>query len=103
MFSYFAQLKKNYGILRRAVNVIGEEFEIKTQEELSQLLNNEHATYEFSRIFEGLELYFDLQECGPDKKTGCPGYNLNIYGIPTLLGVKPGYHFYKRSDGSVFY
>lgn len=103
MFSFFTRLKENYATLRRAVNAIGEEFETKTIDELNQFLDNEHAASGFKREFEGIELSFDFQEWGPDKETGCPGYNLNVYGLPTILGVKPGYHFYKRSDESVFY
>lgn len=103
MLSYFKQLKSNYSLLRKAVNVIGEEFEAKSVEDLNKLLDNEHAAHSFSREFEGVSLDFDFQDWGPDKKTGCPGFSVNVYGLPTLLGVKPGYHFYKREDGTVFY
>ena len=37
------------------------------------------------------------------KKNGTVAVSIDADGLPTILGIKPSYHFYKKSDGSVYY
>ena len=101
--NYAAVLKQNFQFLRQAVDQVGSKYEQLSLDELDMLLDNPLGVYEFELEHEGVRLIFTLDEWGPDKRTNAPGYCINVMGLPTLLGVKPGYHFYKNKDGSVFY
>ena len=86
--------------MRRAVNEIGAEFEVKTSEELIRLVDNPDGAYEFERQFEGLHLHFVLEEMESGNKQG---WCIDVSGLPTILGICPGYHFFKDQQGSVSY
>ncbi len=37
------------------------------------------------------------------QKNGTVAVSIDADGLPTILGIKPSYHFYKRPGGSIYY
>lgn len=48
------------------------------------------------------KIYFSA-EAYNIKPDGTLCFCIDAEGLPTLLGIKPSYHFYKRPDNSVYY
>lgn len=92
------QLRQNYAILRREVDRLGKEYEQKSYEEL---LDPAEST-EIIRIVDNQKLNFSA-EVYHLKKDGTLCFSLDADGLPTMFGIKPSYHFYKRPDNSIFY
>ena len=94
-----ARRRKNWAFLRAAGNAIGSEYEGMSYEEL-QRPAEELST---ERVIEGVRVFFSA-EAYETKPNGdlCVCVDVDA-ALPTLLGVKPSYHFYKRPDGSVYY
>ncbi|GBF79648.1 hypothetical protein [Aphanothece sacrum] len=92
------QLKHNYQLLKQAVETVGKEFEQKSYLELLQPAEELFTV----KMFEEHYLTFS-GEAYHLKKDGTICFCLDVDGLPTLFGIKPSYHFYKRRDGSVYY
>jgi hypothetical protein len=98
MQAAFARLRANWQILRRAADTFGAEYEQMSYAALQQsaeMLSGQ-------RVFEGHTLLIAAEAY--DKKANddlC--FCVDVSGLPTLLGIKPSYHFFKRPDGSVYY
>jgi hypothetical protein len=54
-------------------------------------------------VIDGIRVFFSA-EAYHTKRTGdlCVSVDVDA-AVPTFLGIKPSYHFYKRSDGTVYY
>jgi hypothetical protein len=91
--------RRNWAFLRAVANAIGAEYEAMSYEQLRQpaeVLSTE-------RVIEGVRVSFSA-EAYNRKRTGdlCVSVDVDA-ALPTFLGVKPSYHFFKRPDGSVYY
>ncbi|EAZ89664.1 hypothetical protein [Crocosphaera chwakensis] len=92
------KLQENYQILWQEAEKIGKEYEQKSYREI---LSSPAKTVI-------INLYEDQQiSCFIDayhvEKNGTIAVCIDADGLPTLLGIKPSYHFYKRPDGSIDY
>ena len=92
-------LIRNYQILRQEVDKIGKEYEQKSYEEL---LSKNEPTILTVTTAAGFKLTF-VAEAYYLQKNGTICFCIDADGLPTLLGIKPSYNFYKRSDDSVYY
>ena len=87
-------------MMRQVVNEVGAEFEKMSLLTLQELIDNPHAAYEFERQVKGRRLHFVLQEF---RSEGKDGWQLEVSGLPTILGIALGYHFFKDSEGNIIY
>lgn len=92
------QLHQNYEILQQEVQKLGLEYERKSYEELLRPAED-HFTV---KIIDAREITFSA-EAYDRLKDGTICFCIDADGLPTLWGIKPSYHFYKRPDGSVYY
>jgi hypothetical protein len=92
-------LRRNYEILQQEVDKIGREYEQKSYEEL---LGKTEPTILTVTTAAGVKLTF-VAEAYHLQKDGTICYCIDTDGLPTILGIKPSYNFYKRPDGSVYY
>ena len=92
------QLQQNYQILKQEVEEFGKDYQEKLYQEILDFpeKNVIIKSVDNSQINCSIEAYH-LQ------KNGTIEVSIDAYGLPTLFGVKPSYHFYKRRDGSVYY
>jgi hypothetical protein len=95
---YFWRCRRNWAIMRAAVDSVGAELESLSNDDLKELLANDTAAHEFEREFEGHRLRFTLQECDLDRKSEGFGYYVVCNGLATLGGIKPSYQFSKKLD-----
>ncbi len=92
------KLRENYQILWQEVEKIGKEYE---QKSYNKILSSPAKTII-------INLYEDQQiSCSIDayhvQKNGTVAVSIDADGLPTILGIKPSYHFYKKPDGSIYY
>lgn len=92
---YFSRCKRNWVIMRAAVDRVGSELESLADEDIKRLISNEAAAYYFEREFEGVILQFTLQECDLNSGANVASYYLTCTGLTTLGGIKPSYEFSK--------
>jgi len=99
MAGFFERRRQNVAFLRRALEVVGPEFESRSYEELLA-----HPAEELSleREFDGVRLYFSADAYNT-KKNGDLCFSIDADGLPTFPYPGPSWHFYKRKDGSVYY
>lgn len=95
----FERYKENYQFLRRQVDIEGKKFEEMPYEELlkpAEILSR-------SRVVDGIKVYFSA-EAYNIKENGDIAFCIDAGAhLPTILGIKPSYQFFKRKDGSVYY
>ncbi len=92
------ELHKNYKILKSEVEKLGKYYEQKSYEELLSPAEKN----EIIQIVNNQKLYFS-GEAYQITKDGTLCFSLDADGLPTMLGIKPSYHFYKKPDQSVYY
>lgn len=97
-FSWSQQLRQNYEILQQEVQKLGLEYEQKSYEELLRSAEDNLAV----KIIDDHEITFSA-EAYNRHKDGTICFCIDADGLPTFLGIKPSYHFYKRLDGSIHY
>lgn len=95
---FFERRKQNAALMRRALSVVGPEFERRPYDELTQRAE----ILSFKRDFEGKTLYFSA-EAYETKPNGDLGFCIDAGGVPAFPYADPSYQFYKRKDGSVYY
>ena len=98
MWGWLRRLRENAAVLRRAVDAEGPRFEAMDYEALEKMTDGEGV----ERVVEGRTLRF-WAEIFDVKPNGDLSVCVEATGLPTLLGIKPCYHFHKRRDGSVYY
>lgn len=98
MCHWLQWLKQNKALLRREVDAEGRRFEAMPYAELRELADDAKV----ERVVEGRRLTFhaDLFDISRD---GDLFICVEVWGLPTLFGIKPCYHFRKRADGGVYY
>ncbi len=95
---YWRSLRGNYELMRRAADAMAWEWQQRPLSEIQSMLDNPAGACHFERVFEDRPLQFTIQEWGTEKGTGHPGFSVNVSGLKTAFGVKPGNHFYKSPD-----
>jgi len=100
-----SRLQNNYRILSDALESFAREFERRDYTALEQLLGPSSGPQDepvFEKTFEEKRMLISVDLI--DKyENGDIHIVLNIDGLPTLLGIKPSWQFYKRRDGSTYY
>jgi hypothetical protein len=89
--------QKNYAILRQQVDQIGKKYEKLTYQDL---LDSDETYSNLELENHNLIFSIAIYEIKPD---GTLGICIDADGLPTCLGIKPSYRFYKRPDNTVFY
>lgn len=97
-FPWSQQLRQNYEILQREVQKLGLEYEQKSYDELLRPAEDNFTV----KIIDDYEITFSA-EAYDRQKDGTIYFCIDADGLPTFLGIKPSYHFYKRPDGSIHY
>jgi hypothetical protein len=97
-FPWSQQLRQNYEILQREVQKLGLEYEQKSYEELLRPAEENFRV----KMIDDRQITFSA-EAYDRLKDGTISFCIDVDGLPTLWGIKPSYHFYKRPDGSVYY
>ena len=90
-------LEKNYTIMERAVEKIGKKYEQKSYEEL--LYCSEESVLKLAEN-QTITCYAEAYHV---QKNGTICFCIDADGLPTIFGIKPSYHFYKRINGSVYW
>lgn len=92
------RLQENYQILWREAEKIGKAYEQKSYHEI---LSSPAKTV-IMNLSEDQQI-----SCSIDayhvQKNGTVEVSIDADGLPTILGIKPSYHFYKKPDGSIYY
>jgi hypothetical protein len=100
VMGWIDRYRSNYALLRRAADEAGRRFERKPYHELAGGRADESGG-EFA--FEGVPVRYSAYSVEVHKK-GDVRFCIDVTAeLPTLLGVKPSYEFWKRPDGSVYY
>lgn len=101
IFSRFlSRYRANWAILRTETNAIGAEIEQWSYDALNRPAEEQPL---IERTVAGVLTRFQI-DCYATLENGDLAISIDAHGgPPTLLGVKPSYHFYKRLDGSVYY
>lgn len=91
-------LRENYQILWRESEKIGQEYE---QKSYMEILSSPAKTIiinlsEEQQISCSIDAYHV-------QKNGTVEVSIDANGLPTIFGIKPSYHFYKKPDGSIYY
>jgi hypothetical protein len=91
--------RRNWALLRAAAGAVGAEYEAMSYEQLCKSA----GVLSTERVIDGIRVFFSA-EAYHTKRTGdlCVSVDVDA-AVPTFLGIKPSYHFYKRSDGTVYY
>ncbi|MEL4897442.1 hypothetical protein [Crocosphaera sp. Alani8] len=92
------KLRENYQILWQEAEKIGREYEKRSYQEI---LSSEAKTV-IINLSDDQKITFSM-DAYHIKKNGTVAVSIDADGLPTILGIKPSYHFYKKSDGSVYY
>jgi len=95
---FLERRRRNAALMRRALAVVGSEFEQRSYEELTKRAE----ALSLSREFEGVELSFSA-EAYETKANGDLAFCIDAGGVHAFPYADPSYHFYKRKDGSVYY
>jgi hypothetical protein len=95
---FLERRRRNSTLMRRALAVVGPEFEQRSYEELTKPAE----ILSLSREFEGVELSFSA-EVYETKANGDLAFCIDAGGVHAFPYPDPSYHFYKRKDGSVYY
>ncbi len=92
------KLGQNYQMLRQEVEKFGKDYQKKSYEEILSFSDQDVIlkSIENAHISCSIEAYHR-------QKNGTIAVSIDAYGLPTIFGIKPSYHFYKRLDGSVYY
>ena len=123
LFPKSKELHNNYEILKREVEKVGREYEKKSYQELLRpaeqnftirmiaislrepaklTTRNESTSLAQGEALRDRKIYFNA-EAYHVKPDGTLCFCIDADGLPTIFGVKPSYHFYKRPDNSVYY
>ena len=99
MAGFLERRRQNVAFLRRALEVVGPEFEARSYEDLLA-----HTAEELSieREFDGVRLSFSADAYNT-KKNGDLCFCIDADGLATFPYPGPSWHFYKRKDGSVYH
>jgi hypothetical protein len=92
------EFRRNYALLRRELARIAPDYEQKPYQDL---LRPEEELSVTRRVNDD-ELYFSAQTL-ETLKDGTLYFCIDAMGLPTILGRKPSWYFYKRRDGSVYH
>ncbi len=92
------KLQENYQILWQEVEKFGKEYERKSY---TEILSSPAKTI-IINLPEDQPISFSIDAYHVEKN-GTIAVCIDADGLPTLLGIKPSYHFYKRPDGSIYY
>lgn len=98
LFPQSQELYRNYEILERELQKVGQEYEQKSYQELLS-----PAEDNSTKVMIGDRKIYFSAEAYNIKPDGTLCFCIDAEGLPTLLGIKPSYHFYKRPDNSVYY
>jgi hypothetical protein len=100
LLAWLGRRRRNFAFLRRVGEIVGREYESMPYEALTK--SAEELSTE--RVVDGVRLFFSA-EAYQTKANGdlCFSIDVDARDLPTLLGVRPSYHFYKRPDGTVYY
>ena len=96
--AFLDRRRANFALLRRALEVVGPEFERRPYDELT--IRAEELS--FARVFEGVSIAFSAEAYGREKN-GDLSFCIDADGPPTFPFPGPSWNFYKRKDGSVYY
>lgn len=92
------RLQRNYQILKQEVEKFGQNYQEKSYQEILHFADQDVIIKSVDN---------SLRSCSIEvyhvQKDGTIEVSIDAYGLPTLFGFKPSYHFYKRQDGSVYY
>ncbi len=91
---------KNYRFLQEAADIVGKKYEQKAYRQLcGGSLDESGGEFDYKGIEISYSAYsFDV------KKNGDVGFCIDIRAkIPTFMGIKPSYQFYKTKDGIIYY
>ncbi|WP_107668179.1 hypothetical protein [Cyanothece sp. BG0011] len=92
------KLRENYQILWQEAEKIGKEYE---QKSYTEILSSSAKTV-IINLSEEQQISCSIDAYHVEKN-GTIAVCIDVDGLPTLLGIKPSYHFYKRPDGSIDY
>ena len=91
--------RQNYALLRRIADQIGQEFERLSY----AVLADPSQPVSYAREVEGVQISWSA-DIIRRKGNGDIDFGIDFYAdLPTVLGKKPSYRFWKRPDGSVYY
>jgi hypothetical protein len=101
MFKNFLnKFSKNYRLLQEVADIVGKEYEQKPYRQLSGGSLDESGGKFY---YKGIEVSYSAYSFH-QKKNGDIGFCIDIRAnIPTFLGIKPSYQFYKTEDGNIYY
>ncbi|MDJ0844151.1 hypothetical protein [Crocosphaera sp.] len=92
------KLRENYQILWREAEKIGQEYE---QKSYMEILSSPAKTI-IINLSEEQQISCSINAYHV-QKNGTVEVSIDADGLPTILGIKPSYHFYKKPDGSIYY
>ena len=98
----FGAFARHYGLLRRAVNQEGGRIERLPYQQFLSHYQSPVTEWSWRAVVEGAPLDFALQ-ISDKNGAGDLLVEIEVSGLPTWFGVTPGYHFWKRPDGSISY
>lgn len=91
--------RRNWQLLRHAVNEVGADCEQWSYDELDKAAEEQPF---IEQPIEGGTAKFNI-DCWEKKPNGDLLICVDAEGLPTFMGIKPSYVFAKRPDGSVYY
>ena len=97
MIKWLSKRKQNFKLLKRELIKISKELEKKDYEYLS----NAKDGFEFTKNINGNKLFF-YADVSKIKHKEDLFIIIESGGIPTFMGT-PGYHFYKKPTGEIYY
>ena len=96
---WFKSRRRNFQLLRDIANQIGKEYERMPYD----VLADPSQPISCEREVEGLLVSWTADVIRK-KENGDIDFNIDFYAaLPTLLGIKPAYRFWKRRDESIYY
>jgi hypothetical protein len=101
MISHLLQgYRSNWALLRAETERVGAEVEQWSYNALNRAAEEQPL---IERIIGGMPVHFQI-DCYNTLPDGTLAICIDARGgLPTLLGIKPSYRFFKRRDGSVYY
>ena len=92
------KLEQNYQTLWQELEKIGKDYE---QKSYTEILSSPAKTI-IINLSEDQQISFSI-DAYHVQKNGTLEVSIDADGLPTMLGIKPSYHFYKKPDGSIYY
>ena len=92
------KIRENDQILWQEAEKIGKDYEKRSYQEIVSSL----AKTVMINLADNQQISCSI-DAYDVQKNGTVAVSIDAAGLPTILGVKPSYHFYKRPDGSIYY